>query len=67
MFHVELILLSVVMHDFHALSAAMRSEDVLPAGTRVTLINARNADLKDRENNGRSSSENTGNAFRDGY
>ena len=48
--------MNVVMHDFHARNAVMKSEDVLPAGTRAIPINARDADSKDREDNGRSSS-----------
>jgi len=32
-------------------------EDAPPAGTRATLISAQAADLKDREDNGRSSSK----------
>lgn len=51
------------MHDFHARNAVMKSEDVLPAGTRAILINALDADSKDRENNGRSRSKDKSNAF----
>jgi len=58
--------LNVVMHGSHARSAVMRLEDVLPAGTRATLINARNAGSKDREDNGRSGSKNKSNAFGNG-
>ena len=55
--------MNVVMHDFHARNAVMKSEDALPAGTRAIPINARDADSKDREDNGRSSSKNKSNAF----
>jgi hypothetical protein len=51
------------MHDFHAHNAVMKSEDVLPAGTRAILINALDADSKDRENNGRSRSKDKSYAF----
>ena len=55
--------MNVVMHDFHARNAVMKSEDVLPAGTRAIPINAPDADSKDRENNGRSRSKDKSNAF----
>ena len=55
--------MNVVMHDSHAPNAAMRSEDALPAGTRAIPINVRDADSKDREDNGRSSSKDKSNAF----
>ena len=51
------------MRDFHARSAVMNLEDVLPAGTRAIPINVRDADSKDREDNGRSSSKDKSNAF----
>lgn len=65
--HAELILSSAAMRDSHARSAELILEDVCDAGTRAILINAMNADSKDREKNGRSSSQNKNNAFRHGY
>ena len=55
--------MDVVMHDFHARNAVMRSADALPAGTRAILTSALDADSKDRENNGRSRSKDKSNAF----
>ena len=55
--------MNVVMHDSHAPNAVMNLEDAPPAGTRVTLISAQDADLKDREANGRSSSKDKSHAF----
>ncbi len=55
-----------VMCDSHAPNAEMNLEDVQPAGTRAIHINVPLADLKDREDNGRSSGKNKSNAFRHG-
>ena len=55
--------MNVVMHDFHARNAVMRSEDAQLAGTRAIYINVLDADSKGREDNGRSSSKNKSNAF----
>jgi hypothetical protein len=51
------------MCAFPARSAEQSLEDARHAGTRVILTNARDAALKDREENGRSSSQNKNHAF----
>ncbi len=55
--------MSEVMCGSHALNAARSLEDALHAGTRAILISAQAAGSKDREENGRGSSQTENHAF----